>query len=170
MQPITPQTMVSAVAARVAARHLRRSRPRHHLGVQPGPGRERGRPDQHRAFSRRLLSRGISIHRIAAPEDAIASSPPPQTPGGAAGPSQGRPARQGSARRPTRVSPCPGTQPGVDRRAAPPSKVLSCQGFAAEPLSLWMVASPTVQAELKGRQKAFMVVEHPCGQRSHMRS
>ena len=50
------------------------------------------------------------------------------------------------------------------------SKVLSCQGFAAAPLSRWIVASPTVRAELKGRQKAFMVVEHPCGQRSHLRS
>jgi hypothetical protein len=38
------------------------------------------------------------------------------------------------------------------------SKVLSCQGFAAAPLSRWIVASPTVRAELKGRQKAFMVV------------
>jgi len=51
-----------------------------------------------------------------APATASSSPPLQQTPGGAAGPSKGRPARQGSAGRPTRVSPCPGAQPGGHRR------------------------------------------------------
>jgi hypothetical protein len=96
--------------------------------------------------------------------------PPQQTPGGAAGPFQGCPARQGSA--PGRLASALAQGRSLEGTGAQlaPSNVLSCQGFAAAPLNRWIVASPTVRAELKGRQKAFMVVEHPCGHRSHLRS
>jgi hypothetical protein len=105
MQLITPQTMESPAAATVAALHTRHPRPRHHLGVQPGPGRERGRPDQHRALSRRLLSRAFKPpphrgacdrHRITTPH----SRPPAERRAHsmAAPPGKGRP--QADSRQP----------------------------------------------------------------------